>query len=105
MSCCWRPVAHRQQTAGRRAPQPDGTGVIQLTSYPDGGLPYSGPSAGQALYLVGWRSEHERLFLGTDGKAAVAYRNSIDKTLPIDRVTAQQLPTGAVQALLAQSAG
>lgn len=101
--CCWRPIAHqRPLSADRRAPSTSATGAIPLNDQPDNALPYTGEGRNETIYLVGWGTEHERLFPATDAKQAVAYRNDIDKKLRIDPVPASQLPTGAVVELLAR---
>ncbi len=104
MSCCWRPVAHQQLLASgmRRAPAPEGNGIVPLSSYPDARDAHTGELRYQTLYLVGWKTEHERLFLGTDAKRAIVYRNEIDKNLALDTVTGGQITSAAVDELLAR---
>lgn len=100
MSCCWRPVAHRQiVNSTTRAPAPEGNGVIPLASYPEGGQPHSGEHRGETVYIVGWRTEHEALFPASDAKAAVAYRNSTDRELRLDMVPAHQLSNQVINDL------
>lgn len=100
MPCCWRPVAHQQAVASgnRRAPSPDGRGIIPLNDY-DGETPYGGEQRNATAYVVGWQTEHERIFTASDVKAAVAYRNETDRKLNLDGVPAGQLPADAGVAL------
>lgn len=100
MSCCWRPVAHqRPLSANGRAPAPNSLGAIPLVGREDA-APYGGESRGETIYLVGWRTEHERLFLGVHAKDAVVYRNKTDRNLRLDPVAAGQLPAPAIEELL-----
>ncbi len=105
MSCCWRPVAHQQLIASgsRRAPAPEGNGIIPLSSYLNTSGAHTGELRNQTLYLVGWKTEHERLFLGTDAKKAIVYRNETDKTLALDTVTGGQITSTAIDELLARA--
>lgn len=97
MSCCWRPVAHRLPS-GRRGVTLDGNGLIPIGDHES--IRYSGPTA-ETFYLVGWGTEHERLFPASAAKEAVVYRNSVDRTLAIDPVSSTQLPASAVAEALA----
>lgn len=97
-NCCWRPVAHQQpvRTDGTRRPEPDNTGLITLASYPESTKKHSGEYRAKTVYLVGYDTEHERLFRHDDAKAAVAYKNGIDRNLPFDRFVAGNMPDDAI---------
>lgn len=105
MSCCWRPVAHQQLVASgmRHAPAPEGNGIIPLATHPDAQDAHVGELRNQTLYLVGWKTEHERLFLASDAKKAIAYRNETDKTLALDTVSGGQITSAAIDELLART--
>lgn len=98
MSCCWKPASKRQNTAnfGQRMPQPDGSGTIPLAAYPDCRQPHNGAHRDSTVYLVGWRTEHEKLFLDSDAKQAVIYRNGIDPTVQLTSVPASQICNQAI---------
>lgn len=85
-------------SGNRRAPAPDGAGIIPLRDY-TGTTPYIGEQRSGTAYIVGWRTDHERIFTAADVKAAVTYRNTTDRTLNLDGVPAGQLPTDAGVAL------
>lgn len=99
MSCCWRPVAQQQgvrRADGSLRPEPSGTGVVPLTSYPDCQQPHAGQHRAKTIYLVGWKTEHEKLFRNDEAKAAVVYSNSADKKLMVDRIPASQICDQAI---------
>lgn len=51
-------------------------GVYQLATYPDCSDPYIGTERKEWVYVVGYRTEHERLFKRSDKGAMVTYFNS-----------------------------
>jgi hypothetical protein len=100
MSCCWKPVATQMHViSDSPLPRVDGSGTIALASYPDSRQPHNGKHRNQVVYIVGWRTEHERLFPHSEAKAAVLYRNSIDPTLQLAPVQANQLCEAAIMDL------
>lgn len=82
-------------------------GVIALASIGDCWdidckTPYNGEHRTEVAYLVGWRTEYERLFRGSDSKAAIAWANHTGgERLRNDRVLLTDLPVRAVQKLYA----
>jgi hypothetical protein len=101
--CCWRPISQQIGARGGSAPRVGGNGVIPLNGYDDS-TGYTDTGRNQTVYLVGWGTEHEKIFAGTDAKRAVAYRNKTNTDLVITPVQAQELPADAVAELLASSA-
>lgn len=83
-------------------------GVIELQAMADCAdsdclAPYNGEHRNDLVYLVGWNTEHERLF--RDGKEAVAWKNHLGggkATLSNHRVLASELPGRAVRELYAE---
>ena len=56
-------------------------GMYQLATYPDCSAPYSGEDADTTLvYVLGFGTEHERLFKRTQKSEYVAYYNSFSKS-------------------------
>ena len=97
MSCCWKPIsAQMNVVSDSPLPQVNGSGTITLASYPDGGPPHAGKHRNQVVYIVGWKTEHERLFPHSEAKAAVIYRNSIDPKMQLAPVQGNQLCEQAV---------
>lgn len=82
------------------------TGVIELGSLagctePECITPYNGDHRFDTAYLVGWNTEHEKLFRGdrTNARRAVAYANANGR-LRTDRILLTELPLRAVRELL-----
>lgn len=101
--CCWRPIAQQQSTRTDGSPTPyrNGDGVVELQAYPDCTAAYTGARRSETVYIVGWRTPHERLFAAGQGRAAVVYRNETDRKLAIDQVQAGNLCALAVEELWA----
>lgn len=72
-------------------------GVYPLASYPDCTGPYNGPDAHETLvYVVGYQTEHERLFKRTQRSEYVSYYNSFNGQVSLwhdyaDRFCAQAM--------------
>lgn len=97
MSCCWKPVSAQMNViSDSPLPRVGGDGVVPLASYPDCTQPHAGKHRNQVIYIVGWKTEHERLFPHSEAKAAIIYRNSIDRTLQLAPVQGNQLCNRAV---------
>lgn len=58
-------------------------GVYQLGTYPDCTTPYTGEYRTQEVYVIGFRTEHERIFRRSAKAAAVAYYNSFNPPIPL----------------------
>lgn len=77
-------------------------GVIDLTAYRDCEdidcrSPYTGEHSRDLVYLVGFGTEHERLFLkSTDAIAWANHLGGGDMQLRNDRIMTTELPTRAV---------
>jgi hypothetical protein len=73
-------------------------GVYELVAYPGVFIPYQGPNRARSIYVVGYGTEHERLFRHTEQRnEAIAYGKALD--LDLSRVAATSLPWPAVAEL------
>jgi hypothetical protein len=77
-------------------PQVGANGIIPLLAYPDCTQPHSGVFRSERVYIVGWGTEHERLFRSTQAAQAITYRNGTDKNLRISRADCDKLCDQAV---------
>lgn len=95
---------------GSRRAEPNQYGIIELQAYEDCRSAYSGEHRTETVYLVGHGTEHERIFLAGEAKAAIAYKNERNATLAknerlhLDQVAAGQLCAKAVDDLYAAAA-
>lgn len=98
MSCCWRPIAHQQtvRSDGTKTPQPEGNGVVALQAYPGCNQPHAGDYRARNVYIVGWKTVHEKIFRDDRAIDAVTYRNGIDPNLALDGVQATVICDQAV---------
>lgn len=77
-------------------------GVYQLASYPDCSTPYSGADAHETLvYVVGFGTEHERLFRRSQKAEYVAYYNSFNGKISLWHDYADRFCATAMRELLA----
>lgn len=109
MPCCGGRSTSRATNSGLPgAPRLNQTGVIELASLadctdPDCLAPYSGVHRHATAYIVGWNTEHERLFKANEGKAAAAWASHLgDGVLKNDRIILAELSVRAVEELLAR---
>ena len=51
-------------------------GIYKLSTYPDCTEPYTGDHYDEKIYVVGFRTEHERLFRRSQKSAMMAYMNA-----------------------------
>lgn len=95
---------------GSRRAEPNQYGIIELQAYSDCNSAYSGSHRTETVYLVGHGTEHERIFLSSEAKQAIAYKNETSAGLPkserlhLDQVAAGQLCAKAVDDLYAAAA-
>lgn len=98
-SCCWTP---NTQIGPMSNPAPGDptygpTGVIALQAYPDCMEPYNYEHRADMAYLVGWTTEHEKVFRSDQSGAAIGYATSFgEPPLRIDRVLLTSLCAQAV---------
>lgn len=104
MSCCWRPISQQiasMRSDGNPVPYRDASGLVAIQGYEDCTQAYTGSRKIETVYIVGWSTEHERLFPASRARDAVVYRNETDRKLSIDQVQAGNLCALAVEALWA----
>lgn len=58
-------------------------GIYLLGTYPDCTDPYVGDHIDQQVYVVGFRTEHERLYSRARKGEMVTYYNSFDPPIPL----------------------
>lgn len=111
MPCCGKSTSRSTYMGIPGSPRFGPTGVIELRSLegctePDCITPYQGEHRTDVAYLVGWNTEHEKLFRGRDSKVATGYANEHADPgsrhgLRIDRIMLTELPIRAIRLLYA----
>lgn len=81
----------------RTYPRPDETGTIMLQSVPECTEAYDGAFRKSTVFIVGYGTEHERVFKRADRNAAIAAARENKATL--DQVIAGQLCAETVESL------
>lgn len=110
MPCCGKSTARSTFMGQVGSPRFGQTGVIELAmladcDHPDCITPYNGKHRLDLAYLVGWNTEHERLFKSNEGKKAAAWASHLGGgalLLRNDRVMLTELPKRAVEMLYAE---
>lgn len=84
-------------------PQPNAYGLYTLQGHEDCTTPYVGPYKASTIYIVGYTTEHERLFRRSDRNRALQYQTeaSPGTRLSILMAPATMLCSSAVEALYA----
>lgn len=108
MPCCGKSTSRSTYMGLPGSPRFTAQGVIELASINgctelDCLAPYAGKHRNDLVYLVGWGTEHERLF--RKGKEAAAWANHLgggSAQLRNDRVMASELPARAVRELFGE---
>lgn len=59
-------------------------------------MPHTGDHRDERVYVVGWGTEHEKMFKASDSKRAVSYRQLTDRNLRISQINADQICNRAI---------
>lgn len=65
-----------QHASIQAAPQLNAYGLLPLRGFEDCATPYTGNHKAASVYVVGYGTEHERLFRRTDRNAALEYQST-----------------------------